>query len=133
MSRRFDQPSPRFVVDASQLNIVYATAATRSGRVLTPVDPSEQLQSLAATLPELLGSLDPGCFDRIAERLGAEPRDCGCAEVLFFSEQSLQVVRPLRSRPGEALLAVGPVSSAIGLVLSEVHARASVLEDEEPE
>lgn len=131
MSRRFDQPSPRFVVDASQLNIVYATAATRSGRVLTPDDPPEQLQSLAATLPELLGSLDPGCFDRIAERLGAEPSDCGCAEVLFFSEHSLQVVRPLRSHPGEALLAVGPVSNGIGLVLSEVHARASALEEPE--
>ena len=131
MIRRIEQAAPRLVVDASQLGIDYATAATRSGRVLSPPDPSDAIQSLAATLPEVLGTLDRGCFARIAERLGAEPDDHGCAEVLFFSERLLHVIRPLGKRPDEALLAVSPAESGIGLVLSEVHARAAQLEEKE--
>jgi hypothetical protein len=131
MTRRFEQSAPRLVVDASQLGIAYATASKRTGRVLSPPCPSDAIQSLAATLPELLGTLDRGCFERIAERLGAEPDDQGCAELLFFSEHLLHVIRPLSNRSDQALLAVSPAESGIGLVLSEVHARAAQLEEEE--
>jgi hypothetical protein len=90
---------------------------------------TDELLELAATLPEIFGTFDRGCLERIAERLGAEPGATLFTEVLLLSETRVHVVRPLETRPGEALLAVGPVGTSVGLTLSQVHARASALEE----
>jgi hypothetical protein len=86
------------------------------------------LEELAATLPEIFGTLDTGCLERIAARLGVEPGGESFGEVLLLSESHVHVMHPLRSRPGEALVAVSPASRSIGLILSQAHARVSVLE-----
>ena len=95
------------------------------GQLQTP----PELEELAATLPEVYGTADPACLERIAERLGAEPGGGNCAEVLFLSDSHVHVIHPLEQRDGEALLAVSPSGRSVGLLLSQVHARAAQLEE----
>ena len=89
-----------------------------------------ELEELAATLPEVFGTADAGCLERIAQRLGAEEGGGSFAEVLFLSDSRVHVIQPLERREGEALLAVSPSGRSVGLVLSQVHARAAELEEE---
>jgi hypothetical protein len=117
-----------------EAGVVCATASMRTGALVGEalrgaVD--EQLECLAATLPEIYGTVEAGCLERIATRLGDEPRGANAAEVLLISDQRLHVIQPLRRRPGIALLAVGAAGGSIGLVLSRAHAWVAAL-DEEP-
>jgi hypothetical protein len=109
-------------------------ASMRTGALLedgSSVASPELFEELAATLPEIFGTVDVGCLERIASRLGAESRTEVFAEVLLLSETYVHVIHPLPKRLGEALLASGPVSRSVGLILSQVHARARALEGEE--
>ena len=112
--------------------LVYAVASLRSGLLLrrTGTDADETLEALAATLPEIFGTLDPGCLERIAQRLGAEPSGQTLAEVLLLSENRVHVIQPLAKHPGQALLALSSENHSVGMVLSQVHARVAVVEDE---
>jgi len=92
---------------------------------------AEQLTELAATLPEMFGTVEIGCLERIASRMGAEPGSDMFAEVLLLSESRVHVIHPLANRANEALLASAPASRSIGLLLSQVHARAAALTEEE--
>lgn len=108
-----------------------AVASVRRGVVLEQdADAPQQLEELAATLPELFGTLDRGCLERVAARLGAEEGGADFAEVLFLSEARLHVIHPLEGRDGQALLAVSPSACSVGLVLSQVHKRAAQLKEE---
>jgi hypothetical protein len=88
------------------------------------------LTELAATLPEIFGTAESDCLERIAFALGAEPGSVSFAEVLLLSTSSVHVIQPLRGRDEQALLATAPAGSSIGLFLSQVHARAAALESE---
>ncbi len=117
----------------AELEVAFALGSTRSGGLIgapSEVSATEQLESLAATLPEIFGTLDPACLDRIAARLCGEGARDGFGEVLLLSEHRLHVVRPLCSRPQVALVGTSSATHRIGLVLSEVHARATALEDD---
>lgn len=108
-------------------------ASLRSGTLLPgeqQADTPAELEELAATLPEVFGTADAGCLERIAQRLGVEEGGSSFAEVLFLSDSRLHVIQPLERRAGEALLAVSPSGRSVGLVLSQVHARAAELEQE---
>jgi hypothetical protein len=91
----------------------------------------ELFEELAAALPEIFGTVDVGCLERIASRLGAEARTEVFTEVLLLSEMHVHVIHPLPKRPGEALLASGPASRSVGMILSQVHAQARSLEGDE--
>jgi hypothetical protein len=85
--------------------------------------------------------------DRVAGLLklaAAEARNVDAAADALYLAAELELARPdsrgagiatlsdaLGKRPDEALLAVSPAESGIGLVLSEVHARAAQLEEKE--
>lgn len=118
---------------AAAFEVVFALGSTHSGGLIgAPSDPNavEPLENLAATLPEIFGTVDPACLDRIAARLCGEGAGDGFGEVLLLSEHCLHVVRPLRTRPNVALVSMSSATHRIGLVLSEVHARAAALEDD---
>jgi hypothetical protein len=121
----------RASVAAEQLGISSALASTQSGSLLEPRGAPQQLQDLAATLPEIFGTLDQECLRRVAERVGAASASQQLSEVLLFSDSCLHVMQPLLGRPGVALLAVSPATSSVGLVLSQVRARAAELEEAE--
>jgi hypothetical protein len=113
--------------------IAFAVASMRNGALLRADDAeadSVQLQELAATLPEIFGTFDPSCLKSIGARLGVEGSAEEFAEVVLLSESHVHVIQPLKSRPTEALLAIGSAGRSVGLILSEAHARAASLEDE---
>ncbi len=115
----------------SQPSLSYVVASVRTGAVLQEGESEpnpEQLQELAATLPEIFGTVELGSLQRIASRLGVEGNAEVLAEVLLLSESRVHVIQPLRGREGEALLASAPASRSVGLILSQVHARAALLE-----
>jgi hypothetical protein len=95
-----------------------------------PQDPADraELEDLAATLPELFGTLELGCLSRIAQRLGVESDGDELLELLLLSESRVQVLRPLSSDPELALVAASDSVGNIGLVLSRVHAEVALLE-----
>jgi len=110
---------------SNALDLVCASASIKTGALLDqslPDHARERLEGLAATLPDLFGTLDPTCLDRIAERLGGEPGDTTFREILLLSDKSLHVIQPLAGRPGVALVAECPATSSIGLVLSAIRA-----------
>ena len=114
--------------------LVCAAASTRTGALLDESiagSARERLEGLAAALPELVGTLDPSCLDRISERLGGELRAQAFSEILLLSDKHLHLIQPLLRRPGIALLAVCPTTSSTGLVLSAIRARVAALEEEE--
>jgi hypothetical protein len=113
------------------LDLVCAVASLRTGALLDAALSERvraRLEGLAATLPDLFGTLDPTCLDRIAERLGGEPGDATFNEILLLSDRSLHVIQPLAARPGVALVAECPATSSIGLVLTAIRARVVELE-----
>jgi len=117
-------------LESNPLDLVCAPASLRTGALLdaaTSERVRERLQGLAATLPDLFGTLEPTCLDRIAERLGGEAGDATFGEILLLSDKSLHVIQPLPGRPGVALVAECPASSSIGLVLSAIRARVAEL------
>src|SRR3954471_11515037 len=112
--------------ESNPLDLVFAPASMRTGALLDEALPErvrERLEGLAATLPDLFGTLDPTCLDRIAERLGGVPGDTTFTEILLLSDKSLHVIQPLAGQPGVALVAECPATSSIGLVLSTVRSR----------
>lgn len=111
-------------------DLSYAVASVRSGLVLerSNDDDGATLEELAATLPEIFGTLEAECLGRVATRLGVESGGELLAEVLLLSDSRVHVIQPLAQRPGAALLAVSPTGASVGLVLSRVHAQVSALE-----
>lgn len=118
----------------AELDLACSAASMRTGALLDDVpEPAQraELEGLAATLPELYGTVDPRWLQRISERLEGDHRGSQeLSEILLLSEQRLHVIAPLARRPGVALLAVSSAVGKIGLVLSAVHARAAALEEE---
>lgn len=117
----------------TRAELACAVASMRSGALLQSTELEDipaHLEELAAILPEIFGTVETGCLERVASRLGAETGREVFAEVLLLSESSVHVIQPLLARPGEALLASAPATRAVGLVLSQVHARAAELERE---
>jgi hypothetical protein len=112
--------------------VAIATASLTSGLLVREPEDSaarEQLQELAFTAPEIFGTIELGCLSRIAQRLGIETEGEELLELVLLSDSQLQVIHPLVNEPELALLAVSGAVGKIGLVLSEVHAQASALED----
>jgi hypothetical protein len=110
------------------LDVAMATASLGSGLILTaPAEPDglEQLQDLAATAPEIFGTLELGCLSRIAERLGIETENDELIELVLLSGTRVQVIHALTESPELALVAVSRSVGKIGLVLSQVHARVN--------
>ncbi|HVY30824.1 MAG TPA: hypothetical protein VHB79_29900 [Polyangiaceae bacterium] len=110
-----------------------AVASMRHGLLLpehAESDAAPELEELAATLPEVFGTADPGCLERVAARLGAEQGGGNFSQVLFLSDSRVHVIQALERRAGEALVAVSPSGRSVGLVLSQVQARAAELEEE---
>lgn len=123
-------PRPK---EPGALEVSFALGSTHSGGLLgaaSEPETAEQLENLAATLPEIFGTVDPACLDRIATRLCGEAAGEGFGEVLLLSEHRVHVIRPLKTRPQVALVATSASTNRIGLVLSEVYARAAALEDD---
>ena len=117
--------------EANPLDLVCAQASMKSGALLDrhlSEGVRERLEGLAATLPDLFGTLDPTCLVRIAERLGGEPGEATFGEILLLSDRSLHVIQPLTSQPGVALVAECPATSSIGMVLSAIRARIVSME-----
>jgi len=120
--------------DAGASDITWAVGCMRTGVLLGPpssAGPNPQIENLAATLPEVFGTVDAGWLERIAAQLEAEPGEHPFGELLLLSEQHVHVIQPLRNHRGVALLAVSGAANAIGLVLSQVHAQVAALEREE--
>lgn len=116
---------------SAQLGVSYALASMRTGAVLGELEPglaATQLEGLAATLPDLFGTVDPSCLERISERLGGADQGDHFGEILLISPRHTHVIQPLTAQPGVALLAVSDGTSKIGLVLSAVRAQIDVLE-----
>lgn len=108
-------------------------ASTRTGAVLRNLGGgavSEQLTELAATLPEIFGTPDGDCLERVALRLGAEPGCVPLAEVLLLSTSRVHVIQPLSSSNDQAVVASVASGPSVGLILAQVHARAAALEEE---
>jgi len=130
MMRALSQPlgsGPEY----NALDLVCAPASMKTGALLDQnlaERVRERLEGLAATLPDLFGTLDPTCLERIAERLGGDPDDATFGEILLLSDRSLHVIQPLASRPGVALVAECPATSSIGMVLSAIRARVLSME-----
>lgn len=109
-----------------------AVASMRRGLLLPGEaggEAASELEELAATLPEVFGTADPGCLERVAARLGAEEGGGNFSQVLFLSDSRVLVIQALEGREGEALVAVSPSGRSVGLVLSQVQARAAELEE----
>lgn len=92
-----------------------------------------ELEDLAATLPDLFGTLELGCLNRIAQRLGTASHSHGeeQLELLLLSDSRVRVVHPLTRDPGLALVAISSAVGNIGLVLSLVHVELARLEAQE--
>ena len=117
--------------ERKQHYLVYATASMHSGLLLEgelEPDSRERLEGLAATLPELYGSLDASCLDRLSAQLGEHAAPQLFGEMLLLSDERLHLIQPLGARPGVALLAISTAPISVGLALSEFHARAAALE-----
>ena len=121
---------------ANALDISYALANVRNGALLEPATPgpsgtldevAEQMEGLAAALPDLLGTVDPSCLDRICSRMGGEDTGASFGEILLISPKHTHVIHLLPGRPGVALLAMSPATGSIGLILSAVRARIDQL------
>ena len=113
------------------LEIRSAIARLHDGKLeQAPADAAErsELEDLAATLPELFGTLELGCLTRIAQALGVESGGGELLELLLLSESRVQVLHPLCSEPNLALVASSGAVGNIGLVLSRVHAEVALLE-----
>jgi hypothetical protein len=110
----------------------WVLASVRSGYVVREAEGGvpELLRDLAAALPEMLLSLESGFLERVAAQLDPEGGTEGFSEVLLLSHSHVHVIQPLASRRGEALVATAPAGRSVGLVLSQVHARADELESE---
>lgn len=109
-------------------DVAMATASLGSGLILTaPAEPDglDQLQDLAATAPEIFGTLELGCLSRIAERLGIETENDELIELVLLSDSRIQVIHALSESPELALVAVSRSVGKIGLVLSQVHSRVN--------
>jgi len=107
-----------------------ATASMRTGALLDEAAREHpKLEGLAATLPDLFGTVDTSCLDRIAQRLGGDASGHTFAEILVLSEQHVHVIQPLTRRPGVAFLAVSAADSSVGLVLSAVRVQVAALEE----
>lgn len=120
--------------DPSAPNVTWAVACMRTGVLLGQPDlaqPSEQIENLAATLPEVFGTVDPAWLERVAAQLETQPGEHSFGEVVLLSEHHVHVIQPLTRHRGVALLAVSPAANAVGLVLSRVHAQVAALEREE--
>jgi hypothetical protein len=108
--------------------VAMATASLGSGLILTAPEPGdglEQLQDLAATAPEIFGTLELSCLSRIAQRLGIENDADELIELVLLSGTRIQVIHALTESPELALVAVSRSVGKIGLVLSQVHARVN--------
>jgi hypothetical protein len=119
---------------AGASDLTWAVGCMRTGVLLGPPSSAgrnPQIENLAATLPEVFGTVDAGWLERIAAQLEAEPGEHPFGELLLLSEQHVHVIQPLRKHRGVALLAVSAGANAIGLVLSQVHAQVAALEREE--
>lgn len=113
--------------------VEFALASMRTGEILRAdeaADESAQLHELAATLPEIFGTVDPSCLRAIATRLGADGDSGRFVEVVLLSESRVHVIAPLKSRPSEALLTIGSAGRSVGMILSQAHARAARAEEE---
>lgn len=114
------------------LPISYALAAMHTGELLDELPVGRmraELEGMAATLPDLFGTLDPNCLERISERLGSHAAHRGgFDEILVLSAACVHVIQPLTARAGVALLAVSPALGSVGLILSAVHSYAAALE-----
>ena len=122
------------VEDAGSPNVTWAVACMRTGVLLGQPNSAystEQIENLAATLPEVFGGVDQGWLERIAEQLESEPGEHPFGEVLLLSDNHVHVIQPLTKHRGVALLAVSSAANAVGLVLSQVHAQVAALEREE--
>lgn len=111
--------------------VAFALGAIRSGGMLGAASNpacSAQLQDLAATLPEVFGTVDPSLLSRVAARLCAEATADGFVEVLLLSEHRVHVMRPLTTRPDVAIVGTSRATHRIGLVLSKLHERAAEVE-----
>lgn len=109
--------------------VMCGLASLRTGAMLeSEGENAVELEGLAATLPEIYGTIDAACLERIARRLGTEAGSDPLAEVLMLSPTRVRVTQPLKAHPGTALVADGPAGSSVGLVLSRVHARLEELE-----
>lgn len=111
----------------------WVVASVRTGAVLRGGEPSpatQQLEELAVTLPELFSPTEGDALERVALLLGAEPGSATVAEVLLLSTNQVHVVQPLRGRVEQVLLASAPAGPSVGMILSQVHARAAALESE---
>ena len=129
--RALSRPLGGSETGSSALDLVCAPASIKTGALLDhelPERARERLEGLAAILPDLFGTLDPTCLDRIAERLGGEPGDAAFREIMLLSDKSLHVIQPLAGQPGVALVAECPATSSIGLVLSAIRARVVEME-----
>jgi hypothetical protein len=112
-----------------QDGVMCGLASLRTGAMLEAEGEGvAELESLAATLPEIYGTIDTACLERIARRLGADAASDPLAEVLLLSPTRVRVTQPLQQHPGTALVADGPADSSVGLVLSLVHSRLKELE-----
>jgi len=117
--------------EANALDLVCAAASIKTGALLDSElseHARERLEGLAATLPDLFGTLDPTCLDRISERLGGVRGDAYFREILLLSDKSLHIIQPLPGKPDVALVAECPATTSIGMVLSEIRARIVELE-----
>lgn len=120
--------------DVGAPNVTWAVACMRTGVLLGQPNfgpLTEQIENLAATLPEVFGTVDLGWLERIAAQLETEPGQHPFGEVLLLSENHVHVIQPLTRHRGVALLAVSSAANAVGLVLSQVHAQVAALEREE--
>lgn len=127
MTSRSGPLSDRALDASGNQDIATASAVMHTGELLDELAPGPlraSLEGLAMTLPELFGTLDSACLDRLSERLGDEPTGQSFSEVLFLSEHHLHVVQSLANRPGVALLAASPAPGSVGLVLSHMHSVA---------
>jgi hypothetical protein len=115
-----------------RVELEWVVASLRTGAVLRSVDQGEapQLEELASTLPEIFGTAESDALERVALLLGAELGCASFAEVLLLSTSQVHVIQPLRGRVEQALLASAPAGPSVGLILSQVHARAAALESE---
>ncbi len=122
-------PSGELAINA--LEIAYAVATIRTGRLVGETAANELgalLEDLAATLPDLFGTVDPSCLERLSDRSGGADGAGTFAEILVISPKHTHVIQRLAQRPGMALLAVSPASGSIGLVLSAVRNQSELLE-----
>lgn len=118
-------------VVADLFEVHYCLASLRSGQLMDAGASDlgrAELEGLAATLPDLFGTVDSNCLDRISERLGSDANGVSFDEILLLSDHRVHVVQRLGQRPGVALLAVSSAIHSIGLVLSAVRAHVAGLD-----